>query len=73
MRLSDKVRDLALARAGDEAAPHGAREAVNALMALGYSFAQADKAVRGVVDDGEGGDEMKTEELIRRALERIGR
>ncbi len=73
LRLGDKVRDLALAQAGDEAAPHGAREAVNALMALGYSFAQADEAVRGVTAGGGAGEEMKTEELIRRALERIGR
>ena len=73
LRLSDKVRDLALAPDGGEAAPHGAREAVNALMALGYSFAQADEAVRGVPDGGEAREEMKTEELIRKALERIGR
>ncbi len=73
LRLSDKVRDLALARGGGEAAPRGAREAVNALMALGYSFAQADEAVRGVPDLEGAGEEMKTEELIRKALERIGR
>lgn len=73
LRLGDKVRDLALAQTGSEAAPHGAREAVNALMALGYSFAQADEAVRGVTAGGGAGEEMKTEELIRRALERIGR
>ncbi|MXW10249.1 MAG: Holliday junction branch migration protein RuvA [Gammaproteobacteria bacterium] len=73
LRLGDKVRDLALAQADGEAAPHGAREAVNALMALGYSFAQADKAVRAVKAGGGAGEEMKTEELIRRALERIGR
>jgi len=73
LRLSDKVRDLALTRGGGEAAPRGAREAVNALMALGYSFAQADEAVRGVPDLEGAGEEMKTEELIRKALERIGR
>ena len=73
LRLSDKVRDLALAPGGGAAAPHGAREAVNALMALGYSFAQADEAVRGALDAVDAGEEMKTEELIRKALERIGR
>ena len=73
LRLSDKVRDLALARDGGQAAPHGAREAVNALMALGYSFTQADEAVRGVAAGGDGREEMTTEELIRKALERIGR
>jgi len=35
--------------------------------------AQADEAVRGVTAGGGAGEEMKTEELIRRALERIGR
>ncbi len=73
LRLSDKVRDLALTPDSGGAAPRGAREAVNALVALGYSFAQADEAVRGVVDGGKAEDEMKTEELIRRALEHIGR
>ncbi len=73
LRLSDKVRDLALTPDSGAAAPRGAREAVNALVALGYSFAQADETVRGVLDAGEAGDEMKTEELIRRALEHIGR
>ncbi len=73
LRLSDKVRDLALASDDDGAVPGGAREAVNALTALGYSFAQADAAVRAVVDAGEANREAGTEELIRRALERIGR
>lgn len=73
LRLGDKVRDLALTPEDGAAAPRGAREAVNALMALGYSFAQADEAVRGVVDAGEAGDEAGTEDLIRRALERVGR
>ena len=73
LRLSDKVRDLAMAPDGGAAAPHGAREAVNALMALGYSFTQADEAVRGVLDREGTEEEMKTEELIRKALERMGR
>ena len=73
LRLSDKVRDLALAGAEAGQAPRGAREAVNALTALGYSFAQADRAVRGALKADGAGEEMKTEELIRKALERIGR
>lgn len=73
LRLSDKVRDLALTEDRGAAAPHGAEEAVNALMALGYSFAAADDAVRGVLGAGSPGEEMRTEELIRRALERVGR
>ena len=73
LRLSDKVRDLALADAGPAAAPHGAEEAVNALIALGYPFARADEAVRRALGAGASGEEMKTEDLIRRALERISR
>lgn len=73
LRLSDKVRDLALADDAGAAPRHGAREAVNALIALGYPFARADEAVRGALDAGAEGEEMKTEELIRRALERIAR
>lgn len=73
LRLSDKVRDLALTPESGGAAPHGAREAVNALMALGYSFTQADEAVRGALNTVDAGEEMKTEELIRKALEIIGR
>ena len=73
LRLGDKVRDLALAAESGAAAPRGADEAINALTALGYSFAQAEEAVRGVLGAGEAGDEMNTEELIRGALERVGR
>ena len=73
LRLSDKVRDLALVEGSGAPPRHGAEEAVNALIALGYPFARADEAVRGVLDAGTPGEEMKTEELIRRALERISR
>ena len=73
LRLSDKVRDLALAGKTGAAPRHGAEEAVNALIALGYPFARADGAVRGVLDAGAAGGKIKTEELIRKALEHIGR
>lgn len=66
LELADKVEDLALAPEGDEdAAADGTREAVSALVSLGYSFPEADRAVRQALEDGrpEG-----TEELIRRAL-----
>jgi Holliday junction DNA helicase RuvA len=64
LELSDKVDDLAVATGGKPASP-AAQEAVQALVALGYSFGDADHAVRAAMDDGavEG-----TEELIRKAL-----
>ena len=44
----------------------GAQEAVSALVAPGYSFADADDAVRAVLKVGEVGS---TDELIRKALQ----
>ena len=65
LELSDKVEDLAVETPGGDAAPTMARDAIQALVALGYSFAEADAAVRGVLD----GDEPDSaDELIRRAL-----
>lgn len=67
LELADRVQDLVLAPGdGDGAPSSGSREAVSALVALGYSFAEADGAVRQVLDEDEapGG----TEELIRKAL-----
>lgn len=65
LELSDKVEDLAVETPGGDGAPTMARDAIQALVALGYSFAEADSAVRGVLD----GDEPDSaDELIRRAL-----
>ena len=69
LELADKVEDLALEAAGADgarggAAP-GAREAVGALVALGYSFVDADAAVRRSLAEG---DVAGTDELVRRAL-----
>ena len=69
LELADKVEDLALEAAGpdgasDGAAP-GAQEAVGALVALGYSFVDADAAVRRSMAEGE---VAGTDELVRRAL-----
>ncbi len=65
LELSDKVRDIAVAEAGDEPDGGAAGEAVAALISLGYSFADADTAVR----DASGGDGADTtEELVRRVL-----
>lgn len=68
LELSDKVQDLAVGPADEEApAAPGAQEAVAALVALGYSFADADDAVRAVL---ENGGAASADELIRKALQR---
>lgn len=66
LELADKVEDLAVGPDGRLGAPaSGVQEAVAALVALGYSFVDADAAVRGALTDGEA---ENTAELIRRAL-----
>ena len=69
LELADKVEDLATEAAGPDgvgggAAP-GAQEAVGALVALGYSFVDADAAVRRSLAEGEAAG---TDELVRRVL-----
>jgi Holliday junction DNA helicase RuvA len=66
--LADKVADLAVSAPGGDAAPGGAgaQEAVKALVALGYSFADADHAVRQALEDGASG--AAADEILRRAL-----
>ena len=69
LELSDKVSDLATA--GVDAGPEAKRAAgaVAALVALGYTFTEADAAVREVItaDSPE-----STEELVRRVLAQRG-
>lgn len=65
LELSDKVEDLAVVVPGGDGAPSVAQDAVQALVALGYSFAEADEAVRGVLEAEEPGS---ADELIRKAL-----
>ena len=71
LELSDKVTDLAVA--ADSGGPitkgSGAQEAVAALVALGYSFNDADAAVRAVL---EAGAVSGADELIRKALKQKG-
>ena len=72
--LADKLDELQSsgARVGRRArqrAP-GAEDAIRALVSLGYSTADAEKAVRGALDGGAKG--MSAPELIRAALARIG-
>jgi Holliday junction DNA helicase RuvA len=63
--LADKVADLAIVTPTGPRESPGAQEAVQALVALGLTFGDADHAVRAVL---EAGVPDSTEELIRRAL-----
>jgi len=67
LELADKVQDLAVAagRTGGPAGAAGAQEAVAALVALGFTFTDADQAVRRALEDGQ---PESPEDLIRRAL-----
>ena len=61
----DSDRGTAAATAGGSPVPAIAQDAVAALVALGYSFGDADGAVRAALADGEPGS---ADELIRAAL-----
>ncbi len=65
LELADKVQDLALVPEGASEVPPALEGAVSALVSLGYSFSDADRAVRKAL--AEGGD-PDVEELIRKAL-----
>lgn len=65
VELSDRVADLAAATAAGDGRAAQTQAAVQALVTLGYSFADADEAVRAAL---ERGPSESTEELIRRAL-----
>lgn len=65
LELAERVQDLALASGGAPATVPGAQEAVSGLVALGYSAADAERAVRVVL---EGESPSGAEEIIRRAL-----
>jgi holliday junction DNA helicase RuvA len=69
LELADKVQDLAIGPEGKGVvAVPGAEEAVAALMGLGISFTDADRAVRAVLD--EAGTPPPLDALIRQALAR---
>ena len=57
--------DLVVVTPSSPESAGAAQEAVKALVALGYSFTDADEAVRAVLEAGTPND---TEDLIRRAL-----
>lgn len=67
LELADRVTDLAVTTPRGDGAPSEpwAQEAVQALVALGYSFHDADQSVRRAVEDGATGS---ADELIRKAL-----
>ncbi len=65
--LSDRVADLAIVTPTGRAGGGVAQEAVQALIALGRTFSEADAAVRAALKDGGIGT---AEDLIRRALAR---
>jgi Holliday junction DNA helicase RuvA len=71
--LADKLEQLQSSGAesgvGRSGAP-GTEDAIRALVSLGYSTADAEKAVRSALDHGAQG--MSAPELIRAALSRIG-
>jgi Holliday junction DNA helicase RuvA len=68
LELAEKVADLAVTPTGGESVPGGAgaQGAVKALVALGYTFADADHAVRQALEDGASG--ATADEIIRKAL-----
>lgn len=72
LELSDKVEDLAIVTPGrgeDGGAP-GTQAAIKALVALGYTFSEADQAVRAVI---AGGVPDSTDALVRKALAERGK
>jgi holliday junction DNA helicase RuvA len=70
LELGDKVEGLAL-RAGTSVKGAAAQEAVGALVALGYSQADASAAVRKSIE--QDGQEEDAKQLIRKALAFAGR
>ncbi|HKW11937.1 MAG TPA: Holliday junction branch migration protein RuvA [Gemmatimonadaceae bacterium] len=71
--LADKLDDVQTATAGGVGRPEGGaagEDATRALVSLGYSTVDAERAVRAALDDGGRG--MNAPELIRRALAKVG-
>lgn len=71
--LADKLDDLQVFLPGAGPRPDGAgsEDAMRALVSLGYSTSDAERAVRQVLDEVEGGGGQGAAELIRRALSKI--
>lgn len=69
LELADKLDDIAVAAAGPRPEGRAAEEAIGALIALGYSPAQATTAVRKALDENPA---LEGTELIKAALSRVG-
>lgn len=69
LELADRLDDIAIAAAGPRPRGRAAEEAIGALVALGYSPAQATAAVRRALDE-EGA--LEGTALIKAALARVG-
>lgn len=69
--LATKMRDIGPGSSASGAAPAGAAadDAIRALVSLGYTLADAERAVRGTLDAATGS--LSATELIRTALARI--
>jgi len=67
LELSDRMEGLEMDVAGADGPVQGAQAAVQALVALGMPFQDADRAVRDVLDDVDPG---RTDEIVRRVLGR---
>jgi Holliday junction DNA helicase RuvA len=68
LELSGKLDDVAVAPVSGGARSAGAQEALRALAALGVTAADADRAVRGVLQEDSA---LPAAEIIRRALARM--
>lgn len=68
LELADKLDDLAAVAAGPRPEGRAAEEAIGALVALGYSVAQATAAVRRALDEQPG---LTGTDLIKAALARV--
>lgn len=72
--LADKLDAVQVVTAGGGGGARGegpaAEDAIRALVSLGYSMPDAERAVRGALDDGGRG--VGAAELIRRALTKVG-
>ena len=71
--LADKLDDLHVSAPGGPGRPGGgipgAEDAVRALVSLGYSTSDAERAVKAALDDG--GKPGETADLVRRSLGKI--
>ena len=73
--LADKLDDLQVSLSGARPRPEegeaGTEDAIRALVSLGYSMSDAERAVRHALDEVEGGGGHGAAELIRAALSKI--